>query len=408
MGVKEVEERENSDFLKRLMIGFVVVFLITYGVVIAEQNMTDNDYSTHADWASMIEWRKLGEYFRNTIAYPLWHFGVKFCESVLAVNLCKAVALVTALFNGFAYVSVLGIWKATHALRIQKDKMVFWAVSLFLINPLYAPWFNPSYYLGQAAPNVWHNPTNIAVKGFAVVSFGLVVWLLNKKEEEKGKLLPYLLLGMALTGSALAKPSFLQGFIPGLGIFIVLRILIERKSFPFKFYVKLCAACVPAVAVLLLQSFATFFNTDYIRPESKIRIGWGAVLYQWTPSLVGSFLLSFAFPLFVFVLNFKKLIRKEEIQVMLCYEAAAWLEGVLLYEEGGAFGQANFTWAGLISAFIVWCVMLYYFIAELYDTEGYGTIRKKVTVYGGILLFAAHLLFGVIYWYQLFSQVARY
>lgn len=408
MGVKEVEERENSDFLKRLMIGFVVVFLITYGVVIAEQNMTDNDYSTHADWASMIEWRKLGEYFRNTIAYPLWHFGVKFCESVLAVNLCKAVALVTALFNGFAYVSVLGIWKATHALRIQKDKMVFWAVSLFLINPLYAPWFNPSYYLGQAAPNVWHNPTNIAVKGFAVVSFGLVVWLLNKKEEERGKLLPYLLLGMALTGSALAKPSFLQGFIPGLGIFIVLRILIERKSFPFKFYVKLCAACVPAVAVLLLQSFATFFNTDYIRPESKIRIGWGAVLYQWTPSLVGSFLLSFAFPLFVFVLNFKKLIRKEEIQVMLCYEAAAWLEGGLLYEEGGAFGQANFTWAGLISAFIVWCVMLYYFIAELYDTEGYGTIRKKVTVYGGILLFAAHLLFGVIYWYQLFSQVARY
>ena len=408
MGVKEVEWRENADFLKKAMVGFAVVFLITYGVALAEQNMPSNDYSTHADWASMIEWGRLGEYFRNTIAYPLWHFGVKFCESVLAVNLCTAAALVTALFNGFAYVSVLGIWKATHAHKLQKDKIVFWAVSLFLINPLYAPWFNSNYYLGQTAPNVWHNPTNIAVKGFAVASFGLVVWLLHKKEEKNRKLLPYLLLSAALVLSALAKPSFLQGFIPGLGIFIVLRLFLERKRFPFKFYVKLCVACVPAVAVLLLQSFATFFNTDYIRPESKIRIGWGTVLYQWTPSLFVSFLLSFAFPLFVFVLNFKKLVRKEEIQVMLCYEAAAWLEAVLLYEEGSAFGQANFTWAGLLSAFIVWCVMLYYFIVELYDSEGYGTIRKKVTVYGGILLFAGHLLFGVIYWYRLFSQVARY
>lgn len=408
MGIKEIKPSEDADFLIKSMLGFVVVFLMTYGVVLAEQNMVSNDYSTHANWAVMIEWNKIGEYFRNTIAYPLWHFCVKFCVSVLAVSINKATALVTALFQCFAYVSVIAVWRAVHVQQIQKEKMVFWAVSLFIINPLYAPWINPNYYLGQATPNIWHNPTNIAVKGFAVVSFGLVVLLLHKKKEEEKKLLQYLLLSVVLVLSALAKPSFLQGFIPGLGVFIILRILLERKKFAFKFYVKLCAAFVPAVAVLFFQSFATFFNTDYIRPESKIRIGWGMVLYNWTPSMFLSLLLTFAFPLFVLLMNFKKLIRKEEIQVMLCYETVAWLEAALLYEEGSAFGQANFTWAGLVSAFIVWCVMLYYFILELYDCEEGSTVRKKVMIYGGISLFAAHLLFGIIYWYTLFTQMARY
>ncbi len=401
MGIKEIETKENADFLQKVIIGFIVVFLMTYFVVLIRTGMDSNDYSIHADWALMLEWNKLGKYFKDIIAYPLWHFGVNFCTIRLSVDINKAAALITALFNGFAYLAILNVWSRLQGISVQKEKMVFWAAGVLIVNPLYAPWINPLYYLGQAAPNAWHNPTNIAVKGFAVMAFGLIMVLLNKKEEGRKNLSKYILLSIMLVLSALAKPSFLQGLIPGLGVFIVFRLIVERKKFNLKFYFVLCASFIPSVMILFIQMLTTFFNTDYIREETKICIGWGKMLHQWTPNLFYSFLVTFAFPVFVLLLNFKKLIRKEEIQALICYELVTWLETVLLYEEGKAFFQGNFTWAGLVSSFVVWVVMTYYFIQEIYNSEGQGTFRKKVLLYGGTALFTAHLLFGIMYWYRM-------
>lgn len=408
MDNKQLEATDNVEFIKKALLGFIIIFCLTYRVVLAQVVKDNNDYIPHLYWATMVEWDNLIAYLKNIISYPLWHFAVNIGINNMRLDNIKATALVTALYNGFAYLSILIIWGQLKNLCIKKEKMVFWALSLLIVNPIYVPWVNPLYALGQASPNIWHNPTHIAVKGFGVICFGLLLILLKRKEYGRKNLSLFLLFTVMLVLSALAKPSFLQGFVPGVGIFIILRLIIERKKFNLKFYLCLCACFIPEVAVLGFQVISTFFNSDYVRDQTFIRIGWGDVLHQWTPSLYFSFLAAFLFPLFVLFMNFNKLIKKEEIQVLICFEAAAWLESVVLYEEGAAFSYGNFIWASLMSAFIVWIFMTYYFLQDLYDPENRDEKKKKIYTYIGIPLYMTHLLFGLFYWYSLITTSAPY
>ena len=388
----------KDDFEKRLIMGFIVVFLMTYGVVLAIYYVEGNDYHTHAAWAQEISLNNILEFYKNKISYPIWHVMVRFCTALMKIEASSAVAIITALLNSIAYLSVVAVYRIWSYDKF-KSEFIFWITALFIVGPLYAPWFNKRYYLGQTIPNAWHNPTNIAVKGFAILTFGLLVYVL--KSEKKRKYSSFLITAIALF-SAFAKPSFLQGMIPGIGIFIILRLCIERKEFDFLKYFKICLCFVPALVVLYMQTMTTFYNQNYMR-QSTIAVGWGKVLHNWTPNLFVSFFLSFAFPLFVLLVNFRKLIHKKEIQLLLCYEIAAWLEGALLYETGEKLMHGNFIWASMTSGFVVWMTMLYYYVEMIYgELEGDVGIRKRSIRLIGGGLFTMHLLFGIFYWWQRF------
>lgn len=400
----ELNKSEQAEFLRNTLIGFCVIFLMTYKVVV---DIYDHDYLAHTTWALELSRYNIVDWFINTIPYPLWHLGVKICVDILEISEAKATALITALYQGAAFLSILIIWSRIKNINVKRSKQVFWAACLLIVNPLYAPWFNSYYYLGQIPPNTLHNPTIIAVKCFAVLSFGLIASLLQNNNEdisisEKGNNLQlYITLSITLLLSALAKPSFLQGFIPGVGLFIILRLILERKNFNLKFYFKLCLTFIPAAAMLIFQYLITFLNTDSMREGIYIKITWGHFFHEYTDNLFISFLLSFAFPLFVLCMNLKKLIRSKKIQLMICYEISAWMESVLLYEAGIAHDTGDFTWGGMSSALIVWITMLECYIQELYDVHEEDTLQRKILIYGGLILFAAHLMFGIIYWYNL-------
>ncbi|MCM1263980.1 MAG: hypothetical protein NC313_14810 [Butyrivibrio sp.] len=402
MQKNEANRLESAKFLRNALIGFCVIFLMTYKAIV---NRYDNDYFFHTTWALELSRYNIVDWFINTIPYPLWHLGVKICVDILEISAEKATALVTALYQGAAFLSILAIWSLIKSINIERSKQVFWAVCLLIVNPLYAPWFNQNYYLGQIPPNALHNPTVIAAKCFTILSFGLIVALLQNREdksdsEKSNNMYLYIALSVALLLSALAKPSFLQGFIPGVGLFIIVRLILERKNFNLKFYLKLCIAFVPAATILLFQYLITFFNADSMREGIYIKIAWGNFFHKYTDNLFISFLLSFAFPLFVLCMNLKKLLRSEKVQLMISYEVVAYLESVLLCEAGVAGDAGDFTWGGMLSALIVWIMMLECYIQELYDVHEEGTLRRRFLIYGGLILFAAHLVFGIVYWYN--------
>lgn len=401
----KINKEGQAEFLKNMLVGFGVIFFMTYILVLVSYNSNYGDYVPHTSWALEMFRDDLWDWFANKISYPLWHLGVNICVNNMEIQEAKATALVTALYQGAAFLSILGIWSMIKTVNIDRSKQAFWAVCLLLVNPLYAPWFNQRYYLGQIAANTWHNPANIAVKCFAILSFGLVVVLLqgreNTGESKKRNLLAYIALSASLLLSVLAKPSFLQGFLPGFGLFIVVRVVLERKNFDLRFYTKLCVAFVPAVAMLFFQYLNIFCNVEYIKTQIEIKLAWGVFFHRFTDNLGVSFLISFAFPLFVLCMNFKKLIHTEKIQLMICYETVAWLESVVLHEAGILEDSGDFTWAGMISALIVWITMFECYAQELYNAHGENTIRKKIFIYGGFLIFTAHLLFGIAYWYNI-------
>lgn len=302
--------------------GTLFIFFITFYAVI---NDNLNDYIQHANWVAELSIRHLFGFMQNYAAYPLWHIITKTFYKIFQFNLYDATAITTALFNCFAYRCVLWVWDSFTHSPLSPFAKSFWACCLFLVGPLYAPWFSEHYYLGQGSGNVWHNPTNIAVKGFAILCFALIIQLLKSQKNIKEEIGKYILLGVLILFSALAKPSFLQGIIPGLGIYFILSAIInkgERKHLLIK-YLAIAGAFIPATFLLLFQFIFSFWMDTTIHNSESISIGFGRALGYWTPNLLISFLLAFAFSLFIFVLDFKNLLKKIHVQVALCYELCA-------------------------------------------------------------------------------------
>lgn len=261
---------KNTSLKRRLLIGCIILFLMTFFVVLAIYGVLGNDYYAHSVWALEFSIKDIENYMRNKISYPLWHICVKLCSAIPGLSVKYAVAIVTALFNGFAYCAVVKVYQILWKEEFSK-KWIFWIVGLMIVNPLYIPWFNPNYYLGQVLSNVWHNPTYIATKGISILAFGLLAWMLEKGVKQC-KVKHYLALSGLLLVSAFAKPSFLQAFAPGFLLFLLVSLIVERRRFALLAYFEIGLCFIPAGLVLVLQAVSTFFNADYMR-KSTIGIG---------------------------------------------------------------------------------------------------------------------------------------
>ena len=145
--------------------------------------------------------------------------------------------------------------------------------------------FNPFYYLGQGSPNIWHNPTNIAVKGFAVLCFGLVIYILESAKTDKELLWTYIILSVLLVLSALAKPSFFQGIVPGLGLYFIFALIAKGFKTQIKRFLLIALSFVPSACVIGFQFVCSFFIQGNIGEGNGIGIEFGRVLHNWSPHL---------------------------------------------------------------------------------------------------------------------------
>lgn len=410
----ESARKDNfAEFIKNLIIGFLIVFITTYCIVY--QQTDSGDFVTHIKWAQQFNFHYLWEYLTKVVPYPLWHFTVKASQRVFDIEWGAASAFITALFNGGSYIVTVFAGKALFEKFIDKaGKYIFWITCLMYVGPLYAPWFNKNYYIGQGTGNIWHNPTNICVKLFAIIAFILIVQVLQKEKNEPKKLI---FLSVTLFFSTLAKPAFLQGIIPGLGLYMVLHLICDKQNRKWEKYFLLIASFIPSVIILFLQLCNTMYGSTrgnklstQLAPgeqavekviERGIGIAWGKTLDHWTPNIYFSFVLAFAFPIFVFLFNRRKMIKDKAVQLVLCFETAAWLESIILYQKGAGEHQGNFFWASYLSMYMVWMVTVYYFIGSLKELQ-WDRTRDRIYVIGGVILFVTHLIFGLFYYMDFF------
>lgn len=101
------------------------------------------------------------------------------------------------------------------------------AALLMFMQPLYIKQFNPQHIIGQGSPFMLHNPTNLAVQPFALICTFLFLRILKKQlYSENPKLLKdFLRLSLFSFLSTMAKPAFLQVFIPAIFIFLLVRLI---------------------------------------------------------------------------------------------------------------------------------------------------------------------------------------
>ena len=388
----------------KILLGTVLA-AVTFAVVMKELNFEFSDYDLHLQCA--VNLKQEFSYLFTDISqfshqglYPLWHIIVYLfyhLGSFLfgSFDPSYAAAAVTALVNVCTFLlqdKILSRNGCPHSVLV--------AFGLSFVMPVFVPGLSPvTFYFGQSSPVVWHNPTNMTVKPFALAAFFLITEILdlisgnNAVSWEK-----YLKLSGLTFISVFAKPSFFQGIVPALGCVILIR-LIRNRFRNIRSYFPLCACFVPAFLVILTQYLIAFF---YGKGGEGIGIGWLEVAKVFYPHPAAVLILALLFPFCFILFNFGMEMKRIGIRFSLIYVLCSWLEFALLYERGDRKLHGNFEWALFLAYAAIWLVTSMDFFKDRQAVDGSGK-AEKVKNCLLLLLWLLHLIFGIIYLWKFFA-----
>lgn len=380
----EKSKKANASILYRMLSVLFVAILgaLTFGAAFRASGTVGTDYYFHAQWATTISFHHLNTFFDTYhVYYPMWHFMV-FVLYRIGVEVSVAGGLVTAILNIITFLGVLYYMNMAHVL--DKLKNLFVSFGLMLAGPI---WLGFAYTLavGHCSPNEWRNPTTLAARTLAVFIFIMISKILDERKNATTK--DWITLSILLAVSALAKPSFLQAFIPGLGIYLVFRCLKIRSAANIRLFGKIVLTHIPAVAILCVQALLML--------GEGIDISWFEYWKQHTGSVVLSLCAAFLFPVFVLLAYGKG--KSEDVTVILPIQISAFLEAALLVEKGSRRLHGNFVWANSIAMFLFYMVMARVFMHEISEKERMGNSRYIWKQVLGYCLFFLHLA-GGLWW----------
>lgn len=338
--------------------------------------------------------------FLKTDSYPLWQILVALSSILLRMPLITSATFICSLLNTVTYILLYHFF-IQHGLKINFLPSLLCA--LLIMGPMYIPWFNPTIYLGQGTPNIWHNPTTICVRPFALATFILINNILKKDtKSQNNNTRDIIALAILLIFCNLAKPSFSQGIIPGLGLYIIIK-LIYHKGKNLFYYLKIVAAFIPSVLLLVIQWFVSFYDNPSIAGENNgIAISLFEILKLYSPNVLISFILGMAFPIYISLCNWNRIIKKSDLQLLGCCMVASYLENALLVETGVRKVHGNFGWAWLLFMFLAYVFAMREFLIwnESYD---YKKTISKIAISIGWGLFFIQAAIGIYYTFHLFS-----
>lgn len=406
-------DKRTRNILTIIMIG--MLFFIFY-YVFAKYGIGHHDFRAHAQFAG--ELCNLGSegvksFIKTTknshiLSYPGWH--ICFLAVFLLLSLANSIvgniasdlslyALSVAFVNAVILVVTFAVVRKILEYRVPIIN--YWrrtglAFALLFVGPLYIPGIFDGYYMGPRTGNIWHNPTYLIVKPFAVLIFFLYIDIFknfkdNNRTKENKRLV---LAGILLCVSAVLKPSFYQMFLPALFCFCLVE-LIKEHGKNLGFLVKIGLSVVP---VTILAVFQIFVLSGSSEGGTGIGIEFLKVWGSRTPYWYIALLLSLVFPLFIFIADKK---------FFMCYEGkialAALLSGMIQYmflyvtkaPKAGDFG-----WGFALSIFLL-------FLVSVIRLEQWKKIPEinlwKIKC--AYFILSLHTIFGIIWFYDIFKYL---
>lgn len=330
--------------------------------------------------------------------YPLWHMLVAGLIR-LGVPGNHSAALVTSICNGATFFLVDYYLIKRLGNELPETVLSFLAATLLFVGPFYIPWYNENLYLGQGSPNVWHNPTNLCVRPFAVLSFFLLVEIVEQAKDARRDKKLMMIAGAVLLISILAKPSWLQVFIPGVMLYLCLLFLSKKEN---KLYIMKTLALLVFVSLipLVIAAWKIFWGQTAGGGDGGAYIAPFLVMKIYAPNVLLSLCLGYLFPIFVaIVLVVERIVKKRpissDIAIMWCLLVAALGENILLAERGRE-GHGNFGWGAQLMQFISYVVALKEYV-KLY-TDGNDSRIRQAVLDSGFVIYLIQFAVG-LYWY---------
>lgn len=390
------ERQERARIMLTCLLGAVLVYMSFYMTYHLLHDLPGSDLSDHLEWAKELTVKDAAVQLL-TGENRLWHICVKTLIRYGGFRDIYAACAVTAGSSALTYGVLCCLFGRT--LEVTDRRMVPVAtLALCLVGPIYLPWYNEQIYMGQGSPNVWHSPTQLMVRPFALITFWMTICIYQRLREggwpakvfrgwgEAAAFAGILVLGVW------AKPCYFQGAVPALGLLMIIDLIRSRgKAFPF--CLKLAAAHIPAALLTVLRFYTAFYADE---AGEGVEFAFLDVWRHNSKSVLVSILLLCAFPLFVAVVDRKRFFSRLDGQFALAVMAANGLYKACLAENGVRRYHGNFSWGWNLAVMLVWTVALKEFV-HLMNSRELSEREYKVAAYGGWTLLALHLLTGIVY-----------
>ena len=397
-------DQERRYFFENIF--FVVIQFLIVFIIVAKQMEYNSDYLVHAQIAAGVSKNDIlhfGRFLREH-GYLMWQFLTKILLVISNLPLKYAAAFVTASCSSLLYISswiVFRKWcRGVHVREITRFHLL-----LFLVGPIYIPWYNEWVFKGQDSPNVWHNPTHFMVKPFAFIAFILIIWIVNQVKEydyqKNISLSKASILAMALVFANLSKPSFTQILYPALVIWM-LWLLWESRGKVLKTGVQLACACLPGFFLLVYQLTSTFGDSS---SEGGMKIAFMEYWRTSSPNVAVSVLLVILFPLVILCLATYKKVGQEDLRLAWLMFLVGAVEKAVLIETGSRVSHGNFGWGYSLGCFFIWWVAVKYYLLLFWRKDISKRSWKYKEVFWGLtsVILILHLMGGVFYLYQLLT-----
>lgn len=373
----------------------VIVAILVSTPMILKLSSSAYDYIVHADLATRMQADK-------TVLTP--HFLLQACIIVvqrivpLSANTAEAVVVIIAITSTAALLFRLLQQTCSSWLAGGVTVGLLLAVPLPLLAPL-----DHHLYLGYIGITVYHNPTILLLKPFAILMFGA----LCTRQESIG--VPEIIVtALATTACALAKPSYIIVILPALLISAVsphIRHQLTRRSI-----LVIAGIIFPALCVLAGQYLYTYSSSQLpgvYAGKSQIIFAPLAVMAHMSAWLPGKLLLSLAFPLTVASCYFRDLCHNFRLQfAWICFAIGAGYT-YLLAESGPRMMQGNFGWSGQITLFILFAVSAE-FVSNQFTAKLGAEPAQKNKLFLCAAVFMLHVISGVVFYAAEYSASERF
>jgi len=383
---------------------FLLLFIAFYGILKA----IPADYNDIHDHAAFARQMCTGEipYTGNFLVYLLVNVFSFFTANVTftEVSLCLLLAFAGTYRYQLSFNKINQVLKSdiptnqpVNQSTIQLYSHLL-ALSLLFVFVIPIPsYFLGDYfmYIGNYAPNVWHNSTILFLFPFALVLFELSYKQLQSFEAKRN----WWILGLVVL-NLFIKPSFFLVFICAYPVMLLI-----QYGFRKHFWLGIIPLAV-GMAVLIIQyiviykisgpaandSSSVVFLPFYKNPE----------LNQDMINIPFALVFSLFFPLLYVVLNITKVYNNKLFLYTLLTFVFSILIFFLISETGRRASHGNYYWQIVITAWLCFFVAL---LSLLKDFRNQGsTIKNKVV----LSVFGIHVLMGVIYFVRILVTGSYY
>jgi hypothetical protein len=269
------------------------------------------------------------------------------------------------------------------------------AAMLTVVCAVYVPLVNPQIYLGQLSPNVYHSPTYLLMKPFAIATVFLAIRIMDGHARGAD----YWCCAAAYAASLFAKPNFALVFMPAVWLVVGFRYVFSGAGGPVaRRTVTFLGALSLLTIVVGTWQYVNVFTSASAgwlaqNPTGESRIVIDTFLRHWqtrTPSVPYSIVAALAFPLAVTAFRWRSTFATPA-------RSLPWLMlllGIGMYAtliDTVWIGVSNFGWSYMIGQVMV-------FLYGVIEFVRWRPTRSDALAYGVTsVLLSLHVLSGTYY-----------